>query len=113
MTIVYNKLFGPTLLITSAAIIYTVPASPTTSLLRNGRVQLTNTSSAAVAATMYAVPSAGTPTVTNEILPVVSIGPNQTLPVDLPQMSAGDTVQALAGTAGAINIQALDGVIQS
>lgn len=114
MALSFVKLFQPVALATSAAAIYTVPASPTTTLLRNGRVRLTNEATSAVAASLYAVPSgATTATTTNAFLPGVSIGANSSLEVDVPQLAAGDAIYAVCGVANSVNAQAMDGVLQS
>jgi len=113
MALQFLKMFQPVQLGTSAAAIYTVPTSPTTTLLQNGRVQLTNTTSSSATATLYAVPAAGADSATNEFFPGQSIGPNSFVQVDVPQLAAGDAIWASAGTASAINIQAISGVLQS
>ncbi len=59
MAFSFIKLFSATVLTTSAAVIYTCPASPTTSVVKNGRVRFANTGAAAVSVTAYIVPSAG------------------------------------------------------
>ena len=114
MASTFQKLFQPALLSTSAASpIFTVPTTPTTSLLRNGRVQVTNFSTTAAAVTLYAVPVSGSPTTTNVFINAISIAPNGSIAFDVPQLGAGDTLNGLSGTASAMNIQAVDGIIQS
>ena len=113
MAISFLKLFNPGQLANASALIYTVPATPTTSLLRNGRVRLTNTTAGAIAATLYAVPAAGAAAATNNFLPAVSIPANDFLDVDLPQMAAGDALYGFASSATSISIAAMDGVLQS
>lgn len=114
MALSFVKLFAPVALGTTAVAIYTVPAAPTTTLLRNGRLRLSNQATTASAATLYAVPSGSTTaTTTNSFLPAVSISPNASLEVDVPQLAAGDAIYALCGVANAVNAQAMDGVLQS
>lgn len=114
MALSFTKLFQPSALGTSAASIYQVPAAPATSLLRNGRVRLTNNATAAAAVSLYAVPAGTTTaTTTNAFLPGVSIAANQALEVDVPQLAAGDAIYAVCGVANAVNSQAMDGVLQS
>lgn len=114
MALSFIKLFPPTQLGTSAASIYNVPAAPATTLLRNGRVRLTNEATSAAACSLYAVPAGTTTaTTTNAFLPGVSIAPNQSLEVDVPQLRAGDAIYAVCGVAAAVNAQAMDGVLQS
>ena len=90
-----------------------MPGTPATSLLRNGRVLLTNTDTVAHAVTLYAVPSGGSASATNQFLSAVSVAPNSSLPVDVPQMQINDFIQGFADLTNKVNIQALDGVLQS
>lgn len=113
MAISFIKLFNPGQLPNASALLYTIPASPTTNLLRNGRVRLTNTTGGAVAATLYAVPAAGTAAAANNFFPTISIGANAFVDVDVPQMAAGDALYGFAGSASSISIAAMDGVLQS
>ncbi|WP_024873158.1 hypothetical protein [Tolumonas lignilytica] len=113
MALTFQKLFQPTQLGTSAATIYTMPAAPVTSFLRNARLMLVNTSASAVSVTLYSVPSGGTASATNEFLPAVSVSPNAQLQVDVPELSAGDFIQGLASTGSVISVHAMDGVIYS
>lgn len=104
----YDKLFDPAQLGTSGATYYTVP---TGSLLRDGRILLANTTAAAATYTVHVVPSGGSASDTNAIVKGRSMGPNDFIELDLPRMEAGDTLQALAGTATAISIHYLSGVL--
>lgn len=113
MAITFLKVFQPAQLASSSGLLYTVPAAPTTNLLRNGRVRLTNTSASAVACTLNAVPAAGSASATNQFLPAVSIAANSWLEVDVPQMAAGDMLYGFASAATSVSIAAMDGVIQS
>lgn len=111
MALTFTKLFAPTVLTTSAATIYTCPATPTSSLLKNGRVRFTNTTAGAVTVTAYAVPVAGAAAAGNCFVNTYSIAGNGGyLDIDLPMLAAGDFFQALAGAATSITVQALDGV---
>lgn len=103
----------PTVLTTSAATLYTVPASPGTNLLRGGRVRLTNTTAGAVTATLYAVPSAGTAGVGNAFVSAKSIAANDFLDVDVPIMPAGSFIQALAGAGTSITAHMISGSLFS
>lgn len=101
------------MLTASAATIYTMPTSPSTVVLRNGRIRFTNTDTVLRSATAYAVPSGGAASTTNMFCPAISIPPNGILDVDVPQMAAGDFIQVLADSASKINAQPLDGLLQS
>jgi hypothetical protein len=93
--------------------LFTVPASPTTSLARNVRVRFANTTALAATIIAYAVPPAGTAGATNVCLPTVSILANSYIDVDIPTMVAGAFLQAQAGTATSITATCLDGFIQT
>lgn len=114
MALTYTKLFEPNQ-VDNAALetLFAVPASPTTSLLRNGRVRFVNTTAGAVTVTCHAVPVAGAASDTNALLKAVSINANSYLDVDLPVMKAGDFVQAQAGAATSISAHMIDGVLFS
>ena len=114
MALTFIKLFQPVALGTTAVSIYAVPAAPTTTLLRNGRLRLSNEATSAAAVSLYAVPSGTTTaTTTNSFLPSVSIAANAALEVDVPQLAAGDAIYAVCGVVNAVNAQAMDGVLQS
>lgn len=113
MAISLIQLFAPVQLGTSAGIIYTCPTSPATSVLKNGRIRLSNTSGAAVAVTLYAVPSSGAPAASNCFLPGVSIPGGQALDVDIPTLKAGDTLQGFAGAGTSITALEEGGILYS
>ena len=91
----------------------TVPSSPLTTLLRGGRIRLVNTTGAAVTATLYAVPSAGTAAAGNAFVSAKSIAANDYLDVDVPIMPAGATLQALASSATSITAHMVGGGLYS
>ena len=111
MAISLLKLFAPTVLGTAAAVVYTCPTSPTSSVVKNGRIRFTNTSGAVVTVTAYAVPSAGTPAAGNTFLNTYPISGNGYFDIDLPTLASGDTLQALASAATSITVHEIGGVI--
>lgn len=113
MAFSFIKLFPATVLTTSAVSIYTCPASPVTSVVKNGRIRFTNTSAAAVAVTAYIVPSAGTASASNCFLNAYAIGANSYFDIDLPTMAAGDMLQALASAATSVTIHEDGGTLYS
>lgn len=113
MTITYKKFFAPTVLGIAAATLMTVDAAPASTLLRGARIRLTNTTSVAATATLYAVPLAGTAGVGNAFVSGKTIAANDFLDVDVPIMGAGDFIQALAGTASAITAHMVSGSLFS
>ena len=114
MALTYSKLFEPNQVDNVALeTLLTVPASPTTTLLRNGRLRFVNTTAGAVTITCHAVPAAGSASDTNALLKAVSINANSYVDVDLPVLKAGDFVQAQAGAATSISAHMVDGVLFS
>lgn len=110
MSITYSNFFAPTVLTTTAATLGSpVPATPTTSLLRGGRIRLTNTTAVAVTATLYAVPFGGTAGAGNAFVSAKSIGANDYLDVDVPIMPAGAFIQALASAATSVTAHMISG----
>ena len=113
MTTSYSNFMAPTVLTTSAADLVLVPASPSATLLRGGRMRLTNTTASAVTATLYAVPSAGTAADGNAFVKAKSIPGNDYLDVDIPIMPAGSKVQGMASAATSITAHMLAGSLFS
>lgn len=113
MTTSYSNFMAPTVLTTSAADLVTVAATPTSNLLRGGRMRLTNTTASAVTATLYAVPPAGTAGDGNAFVKAKSIGANDYLDVDVPIMPAGSKIQGLASAGTSITAHMLSGSIFS
>lgn len=113
MALSFVKLFAPTLLTTSTATIYTMPATPLSSVIKNMRVRITNTDTVAQSATLYAVPDGGSATATNTFLPTVSIAAGQFLDVDVPTLDISDTLQGKASANSVVNIQEIGGTLFS
>jgi len=113
MAINYQKFFAPQTLTTSAAVIYTVPATPVSNLFRGGRVRLTNSTNAPKTARLHAVPASGA------VADVNAFFFDQTVPafgyvdVDVPILAAGDTLQGLASATPGVGIQAMTGGVFS
>lgn len=109
MTISYTNFMAPTVLGLAAATLVTVPSTPASTLLRGGRIRLTNTTGSAVSVTLYSVPSGGSAGVGNAFLSAKSVAASDYLDVDVPIMPAGSLIQGLAGTATAITAHMLSG----
>lgn len=109
MTISYSQFFAPQQLGIAVGTLFIVPAAPTTTLLRGGRIRLTNTTGVAATATLYAIPAAGAALPANAFLSAKSIPANDFLDVDVPLMGAGGFVQGLSGTAASITAQPMAG----
>lgn len=113
MALTIQQLFSPVQLAAAVGVLFSMPTSPTTSILKNGRVRLTNTSAGAVPVTLYADASATGSSAANCCLSAVSIAGNSYLDVDIPTLKAGDTLRGFAGTANVITMHELGGVLYS
>lgn len=113
MALTVSQLFAPVQLPNAAAVLYTMPASPASSVLKNGRVRLTNTSGAAVPVTLYADAAGNASGAANCCLSAVSIAAGGYLDVDIPTMKAGDTLRGFAGMASVVTMHELGGIIYS
>lgn len=109
----FTQLFAPAQLTTSAATYYTMPSTPSTIVLINGRVRFTNTTSGIVTATAHAVQSGGSASDSNAFMKAESIPANSHVDVDVPVLAASGTLQALAGAATSITISQLAGILIS
>jgi hypothetical protein len=109
MSITYSSFFPPTQLGVAAVTLFTAPTSPTSTLLRGGRLRFTNTTGAAVTVTAYAVPLAGTASASNAFLSAKTIAANDFLDVDIPILGPGGFVQALASAATSITAHMISG----
>lgn len=113
MALTFQQLFAPVQLPAAVGVIFTLAAAPASNVLKNGRVRLTNTTAGAVTATLYAAAAAAPSAANNCFLNAVSIAANGYLDVDIPTMSAGDTLRGFAGAATSITIHEMGGVIYS
>ena len=114
MTIQFLQLFNPNQVDNAAPeTLYTVPATPTAIILRNGRIRFSNPTAGAVTIKAWAVPSGGAAADTNCFLPTASIAAAGYLDVDVPVLAAGGFIQAQAGAAASISALCLDGFLQS
>lgn len=110
MALTISQLFQPQQLGIASAVIYAQPAG---SVLKNGRIRLTNTSASAATATLYAAPSATASAPANCFLSALSIAANSFADVDIPTLTGGDTLRGLAGTATVITCHEMGGVSYS
>lgn len=114
MTISYLQFFEPIVLTTTDQTIYTIPTTPTTNILRGGRIRFANSSASAVQVTAYAVPSGNSASSPGNVFaPNISVASNSFIDVDVPLLAAGDSIQALAGNNSAITLSAINGAIFS
>lgn len=114
MALSFYQLFSAKQVNNAAAdTLFTVPATPTSSILRNGRIRFSNTAGTATTIKAWGVPAAGTAADSNVILPTVSIAANSFLDFDVPILNAGAFMQAQAGAATSITATHVDGFIQS
>ncbi len=112
MTLSIIKLFPPQALSTGATTIFTCPG-PSTTVLKNGRVRLTNFDSSAHAVSLYTVPSGGAVSSTYACMSSQSLAAGSYTDLDIPTMAVGDVLKALADAGAVVNIQELGGVLFS
>jgi hypothetical protein len=112
MSLNFSLLFSSKLVNNAAAdLIYTVPAFST---LRNMKVRFSNSTATAATIKVWTVPSTGGGAgPLNLSLPAVSIPALSYIDVDLPVIDAGGMIQAQAGTASAIAVFHMDGLLQT
>jgi hypothetical protein len=113
MAFLVTQLFPPTVLTGATTTIYTVPATPTTNTLKNGRARFTNTDVAAHAVTAYAIQSGGVAGSANCFLEKFSIASGTYLDIDLPVLGPGGFYQAFADITGMVTMFQLDGILFS
>lgn len=111
LALTISRLFAPTVLGTSTGTLFTTPSTPSSTVLINGRVRFTNTSSSTVAVTAYAVPSGGAAAAGNCFCNAETIAANNHADYDIPQLAAGDFLQAFAGAGTAVTATALAGTL--
>ena len=109
MALLIQKLFASQQLPTTAAAIYTVPSTASTYTLKNGRARLTNTSASTVTVTLYINSAAAV----NCFLSAYSLGGGQSYEVDIPTMTAGDSLQGACSAATSVTIHEMGGVLYS
>lgn len=114
MALTYSKLFEPNMVDNAAPeTLYTVPATPASGLLRQGRVRFANVTAGAVTIKAWAIPLAGSASDTNICLPTLSLAANSYVDLDIPTLKAGDFLQAQAGAGASITSMLIDGFVQS
>lgn len=113
MAVQIPQLFDPVVLTTSAAAIYTAPASPASIAVSGIKVRFTNTTAGSVSVTAYAVPSAGTAGAGNCCANAEAIAANNHLDLVIPVLGPGDFFSALASAGTSITVSQLSGTIFS
>lgn len=113
MALTITQLFTPLQLPASTEVLYTVPSSPPTTVLKNGRIRLTNTDGAAISVTLYAAAAAVPSNAASCFVSADAILGNSSVEIDLPTMRAGDTLRGFAGTASAITMHEIGGTLYS
>jgi hypothetical protein len=113
MAITYSKLFEPAALTAVAATLYTVPTVPGSSLLRGGRMRLTNTSGTPKTGRLYAVPAGQVASDTYIFFSDQTVPAFGYVDVDIPILAAGDYLQALANGGAGVNAQLIAGGVFS
>lgn len=113
MALTISQLFAPQQLPSSVGVLFSMPTTPTATVLKNGRVRLTNTTAGAISVTLYADAAATASSASNCFLNAVSIAANGYLDVDVPTLRAGDTLRGFASAATSITMHEMGGVLYS
>lgn len=113
MAIDIKQIFTPVQLPTAVGVLVTMPTTPNTLVMKNGRVRLTNTSASSVTVTLYADAAATASSAANCCLNNLSIAGNSYQDVDIPTMKAGDTLRGFASAATSITMHEVGGVFHS
>jgi hypothetical protein len=105
----FSQLFPLQQVGTSAGTLFTVPANPSSTVLRNCVLRFANTTGSAATIKAWAVPAAGSAADANVYLPTKTINPNDYIDVAVPQVGAGAIIEAIAGTGSAITVAPMSG----
>lgn len=109
--VIYQKLFNPQLVGTTAQLIYQLASQPQSLELRGARLRFVNTGGSTITFTAYAVPNGSTPQTVNEFAANIPITTGQFFDIDTPVLSIGDAIWALASTGGVMVCQFMNGVL--
>ena len=113
MAVTITQLFTPVVLPDAVDVLFTMPVAPASTVLKNGRVRLTNTSGSAVTVTLYADASATASSAANCCLDDYSIAAGEFLDLDIPTLRAGDTLRGFASAASSVTMHELGGTLFS
>lgn len=109
----FPVLFNSQMIGATASTVYDVPTTPAGITLQNLQLKLTNVTNATRTVTVYAVPSAGSPSPTNAVALDMAVPPNDYILIPVERLGNGGTIQALADTASAVNIQPIGGKLHT
>ena len=104
----FAKLFEPAQLTATLATYYTVP-TPSTNLLKNAIVRVSNTTGTARTVDIHAVPKSGSAGDDNALVKSYTIPANDYRDIIIGQMKEGDFIQAKADAATSVTIHSVDG----
>lgn len=104
----FTKLFEPAQLTASLVTYYTVP-TPSTNLLKNAVVRVTNTTGTARTVDIHSVPKADTAGDDNALVKNYTIPATDYRDIIIGQMKEGDFIQAKADSATSVTIHCIDG----
>lgn len=112
-TNIFPVFFDGTLLTTATQTLYSVPSSPTNTILQEMQIKLTNITNGAQQVSVWAVPSGqsindGFAVALNAVIP-----PNSFVLIPVQRLAAGGTIQAIAGVADAVNIAPVGGKLHT
>ena len=116
--VVYAKLWEPNQIDNAAnEVIYTATlgaaTGPSSSIgvVKNISAVVTNTTAIAATVAVWVIPSGGSAGDSNKLINTESVPAYGRLSFTVPDMSVGDSIEALAGTATALTIHCTSGII--
>lgn len=112
MAIEYGRKFAPTQLTTSLVTLFTLGTLGDGRTMENMVVRFTNTTAGAVTVDAHLVPSSGSASDTNKVVPTVSIAANSTSDIRIPKMIGGDFLQAKASAGASISMSEVTGKVR-
>jgi hypothetical protein len=110
MTISVSKLFQPTVLSVAGETLFTMPTTPASSVLKNARMSVCNTSASARTVSFYTSAAA---TAASCFVSARSIAAGETVYIDIPTMAPGDVLVGKADAAASITVHEAGGILYS
>lgn len=110
MTVSIVKLFPTAVLSTTAETLFTMPANPASSVLKNGRLCVTNNDTAARTVSLYTAAAA---TAASCFVAARSLQAGETAYIDVPTLGVGDLIVGKASAGAVVTVHEAGGVLYS
>lgn len=109
----YPLFFNSQYLPSANGVIYTAPVSPTTIVVQELQLKISNTTAATHAVTLYAVPSGESAAVDKAIAVEMSVPPYDYILLPVPRIAAGATIEGFTDTAEVLTVQPVGGKLHT